>query len=451
MKLNRPTLALALLSAALTSPAQTVLHPEIDAFRSGDKAYVVAPPRPVAAFDYVVEVQPSFDGAEWMLVLHRSRRAQDGAAHITESDYMRPTETSLYHPGRNMVRPLPSTLPQGQLFLDSGVGDVVILSIMPSEADSPPTSRKFALDVPSGRLMELSDEKHVLVVNNNWFLTRREDQLSLVNWNGDRRPIPMDQTPSHIRSIGEPGRFVVGTTDANRRMNWHLVDINSGRIEPADNDTVIKAHDLMGNPPGLMILPEADRPESHTAWFANPEGKEFLDFASPTVVWGLPDGRLPHELDSRALIAGDLMQVRYLVPAGYSPGVSGKLGAAWYVRDRMMFVRAVEEMSLAEYTKYIARFAQNRAMAMAKQAGVALNIYCADNDDRLPENVGWREAAGPYLKNNSILRRVTYLGDGQRMSELQDLQGVMGFIDTPYGRANISYDSSVRWVPKETP
>jgi hypothetical protein len=108
-------------------------------------------------------------------------------------------------------------------------------------------------------------------------------------------------------------------------------------------------------------------------------------------------------------------------------------------------------MSLAEYTKYIARFAQNRAMAMAKQAGVALNIYCADNDDRLPENVGWREAAGPYLKNNSILRRVTYLGDGQRMSELQDLQGVMGFIDTPYGRANISYDSSVRWVPKETP
>lgn len=50
MKLNRPTLALALLSAALTSPAQTALHPEIDAFRSGDKAYVIAPPRPVAAF-----------------------------------------------------------------------------------------------------------------------------------------------------------------------------------------------------------------------------------------------------------------------------------------------------------------------------------------------------------------------------------------------------------------
>jgi len=37
------------------------------------------------------------------------------------------------------------------------------------------------------------------------------------------------------------------------------------------------------------------------------------------------------------------------------------------------------------------------------------------------------------------------------MSEVQDLQGVVGFIDTPYGRANISYDSSVRWVPKVTP
>ena len=38
MKLKRPTLALALLSAALTSPAQNALHPENDAFRSGDKA-----------------------------------------------------------------------------------------------------------------------------------------------------------------------------------------------------------------------------------------------------------------------------------------------------------------------------------------------------------------------------------------------------------------------------
>lgn len=451
MKLNRPTLALALLCAALTAPAQTALHPEIDAFRSGDKAYVIAPPRPVAAFDYVVEVQPSFDGAEWMLVQHRSRRAQDGAAHITESDYMRPTETSLYHPGRNMVRPLPSTLPQGQLFLDSGVGDVVILSIMPSEADAPPTSRKFALDVPSGRMMELSDEKHVLVVNNNWFLTRREDQLSLVNWNGDRRPIPMDQTPSHIRSLGEPGRFVVGTTDANRRMNWHLVDINSGRIEPADNDTVIKAHDLMGNPPGLMILPEPDRPESHTAWFANPEGKEFLDFASPTVVWGLPDGRLPHELDSRAVLAGDLDRFKYGVPAGYSSGVGRNLGTAWYVRDRMMFVRAVEEMSLADYAKYIARFAQNRAMFMAKMVGVALNTAAFENDGRLPENAGWRDSVKRLIPDRALLSRVTYLGDGQRMSELLDLQGVMGFIDTPYGRANISYDSSVRWVPKPTP
>jgi hypothetical protein len=200
-----------------------------------------------------------------------------------------------------------------------------------------------------------------------------------------------------------------------------------------------------------MFRAEADRPDAHSAWFANPEGKEFLDFASPTVVWGLPDGRLPHELDSRALIAGDLMQVRYLVPAGYSPGVSGKLGAAWYVRDRMMFVRAVEEMSLADYAKYIARFAQNRAMNMAKLAGVALNTAAFENDGRLPENAGWRDSVKRLIPDRALLSRVTYLGNGERLTDVQDLQGVMGFIDTPYGRANISYDSSVRWVPKETP
>jgi hypothetical protein len=451
MKLNHPTLALALLSAALIAPAQTALHPEIDAFRSGDKAYVIAPPRPVAAFDYVVEVQPSFDGSGWMLVQHRARRAQDAAAHITEADFMRPIDASLYHPGLNMVRPLPAAIPPGQRFLDSGVGDVVILSVMPNSASAPPVPFKVALNVSSGAVIELSEEKHALVVDNNWFLTQREGRLSLVNWNGERRPIPMDQTPSHIRSLGEPGRFVVGTVDANRRMTWHLLDINSGRIEPADNDTVFKAHDLMGTPPGLMILPEADRPESYTAWFANPDGKEFLDFASPTVVWGLPDGRLPHELDSRAVLAGDLDKFKYGVPAGYSPGVGRNLGAAWYVRDRMMFVRAVEEMSIADYAKYIARFAQNRAMFMAKMVGVSLNVAASENDGRLPENAGWRDSIKRLVPDRALLSRVTYLGNGERLTDVPDLQGVMGFIDTPYGRANISYDSSVRWVPKVTP
>lgn len=445
------TFTLWLLGLATIAPAQSGLHPEIDAFRSGDKAYAIGPARPVAAFDYIDMIQPSFDGAEWLLVQHRARHAQDGAARITEADLMRPSETSLYHPGRNMVRSLPAAIPAGQRFLESGVGDVVILSVKPSGDDAPATPLKFALDVPTGRMMELQDEKHVLVVNNNWFLTQRQGQLSLVNWNGDRRPIPMDQTPSHIRSIGESGRFLVGTVDANRRMNWHLLDINSGRIEPADNDHVSKAFDLVGTPPGLLILPEPDRPESHTAWFANPEGKDFLDLSSPNWVWGLPDGRLPHELDSRAVIAGDLTPMPYFVPAGYSPGVGSKLGAAWYVRDHMMFVRAVEDMSIADYTKYIAMLAQDRAMAMAQEAVLAFSAYRARNEERLPENAGWRDAMRIYMRNDELFGRVTYLGNGERMTEFREYQQVMGFIDTPYGRANFSYGNGVSWVPKVTP
>lgn len=457
MKLNRPTLALALPCAALTAPAQTALHPEIDAFRSGDKAYVVAPPRPVAAFDYVVEVQKAYDGSGWMLVQHRGRRAQDAAAHITEADFMRPTEASLFHPGRNMVRPIPDTIPSGGRTLESGVGNVVILHVSPDPRVATWEPFHCAINVQTGRVLELRDAKQAFVVDENWFLIHRDGQMSLLNWSGERRPIPLNQVPSQVHSVGEPGRFIMGVLSEQRslseprRMTWHLLDINSGRIEPADDDTVLKAYDLVGSPPGLMFLPEPDRPETYAAWFANPEGEEFLDFASPTFIWGLPDGRLPHELDSRAVIAGDLVQFRQGVPAGYAAGAGRNLGAAWYVRDRMMFVRAVEEMPLAEYRNYIARFVQNRAMNMAKQAGIALNIFSADNDDRLPENVGWREAAGPYLKNNTILERVTYLGNGERLTEVQDLRGVMGFIDTPYGRANISYDSSVRWVPKVTP
>ena len=198
-------------------------------------------------------------------------------------------------------------------------------------------------------------------------------------------------------------------------------------------------------------MSEPGRPDTHSAWFGNEESTDLFDFENPLALWGTADGRLPHELDTRGHIAGDLAMLNFQVPAGYSRGLGNKLGAAWYVRDRMMFVRAMEEMSIADYAKYIARFVQKQAMNMAKQAGVALNIFSADNEDRLPENAGWREAAGPYLKNDSILARVTYLGNGERLTEVQDLQGVVGFIDTPYGRANISYDSSVRWVPKVTP
>lgn len=451
MKLNRPTLALALLCAALTAPAQTALHPEIDAFRSGDKAYVVAPPRPVAAFDYIENIQPAPDGAEWMLVHHRARRAQDAVIQLTAEEGIRPTETSLFHPGRNMVRPLPDAIPPGQYHLLSGMGDVVVLIVNPTFRGRLEDSFTCAIDVPTGRMLKMADERDVHVVNSDLLLSLREGQLSLINWSGERRPLPIAITPFSVRYSGEPGKFFVGSTGATRTITWHSLDVHTGQLEPADTNAVVRAHNFRGERPGLMFRAEADRPDAHSAWFANPEGKEFLDFASPTVVWGLPDGRLPHELDSRALIAGDLMQVRYLVPAGYSPGVSGKLGAAWYVRDRMMFVRAVEEMSLAEYTKYIARFAQNRAMAMAKMVGVSLNIATSENDGRLPENAGWRDSVKRLIPDRALLSRVTYLGDGQRMSELQDLQGVMGFIDTPYGRANISFDSSVRWVPKETP
>ncbi len=445
------TFTLWLLGLATIAPAQSGRHPEIDAFRSGDKAYVIGPPRPVTSFDYVESVQPASDGAEWMLVQHRARRAQDGSARITEADLMRPSETSLYHPGRNMVRPLPDAIPAGQRYLNSGVGDVVVVAVTTQDASNPGSERYFAIDAPTGRAMELSDTNQVWVVDSQWFLAKQEGRIWLLNWAGDRRSIPLDQEPVMILPTGEPGKFVVGMRGAPRNLNWHLLDVNAGQIEPSTPEVVFKALERAWTPPGLMILPEPDRPESHTAWFANPEGKDFLDLSSPNWVWGLPDGRLPHELDSRAAIAGDLTPMPHFVPAGYSPGVGRKLGAAWYVRDRILFVRAVEEMSIADYTKYIAMLAQDRAMAMAQEAVMAFNAYRARNEERLPENAGWRDAMRIYMRNDELFGRVTYLGNGERMTEFREYQQVMGFIDTPYGRANFNYGNGVSWVPKVTP
>jgi hypothetical protein len=117
----------------------------------------------------------------------------------------------------------------------------------------------------------------------------------------------------------------------------------------------------------------------------------------------------------------------------------------------MMFVRAVEDMSIADYTKYIAMLAQDRAMAMAQEAVLAFSAYRARNEERLPENAGWRDAMRIYMRNDELFGRVTYLGNGERMTEFREYQQVMGFIDTPYGRANFSYGNGVSWVPKVTP
>ncbi len=429
----------------------TGLHPDIDAFRMGEKAYLIAPARPVAAFDYIEMVYAAPGSSEWLLVEHRQRVAQDAQGRMREEDALRPTESSLYHPGRNMVRPLPTSIPPGRRYLGDSRGDIVMMTVTPKDTVRPEEQRLFAIHAPSGRFMEMQGENQVWIVDDARFLTEREGRLWLVNWNGERQAIPWNRTPTWVIPTGEPGKFAVSIRGPERTMEWHLLDVNTQEFQSLDKAGVERAYEGLRGAPQLLLIPEPGRPDTHSAWFGNEESTDLFNYEDPRALWGTADGRLPHELDTRGHIAGDLATLNLQVPAGYSRGLGNKLGAAWYVRDRMMFVRAVEEMPLADYRNYIARFVQNRAMNMAKQAGIALNIFSADNDDRLPENVGWREAAGPYLKNNNILERVTYLGNGERLTEVQDLRGVVGFIDTPYGRANISYDSSVRWVPKVTP
>ena len=164
------------------------------------------------------------------------------------------------------------------------------------------------------------------------------------------------------------------------------------------------------------------------------------------------DGRLPHLLDSKGYIASDLEDGSSVRPAGFALNRHGEPGAAWFIRDGHLFVRQIEKMALAEYEAYVVRLVQIQAMDMAKWAGVALNIYTADFDDKFPDNVGWRDALRPYLKDENVLRRFVYLGNGQRSTEIEDpSEGVMGYLDTPYGRANVTWDRKVSWVPKPAP
>ena len=77
-----------------------------DAFRAGEKAYVVGAATPVGAFDYVINVNVAPGSSGWALVTHRRRTPEDSMTNPP-----RPVEIkfsfSLYNLASGKVHHLP--------------------------------------------------------------------------------------------------------------------------------------------------------------------------------------------------------------------------------------------------------------------------------------------------------------------------------------------------------
>ncbi|HCM74269.1 MAG TPA: hypothetical protein PLS15_02960 [Fimbriimonadaceae bacterium] len=452
MKLNRPTLALALLCAALFAPAQTgvqpMLHPEADAFRAGDSAYLLAPTRPVEAFDFILSVKECMEPCPWLLIEHRARIAQDTATH-PQLDTPPATQLSFYNPATRQTRPFPpelNTPPKEWSIMSGGENTVIVGSIREF------VPQFWAIRCDTGQTMRLPAKSRAWVVDNERFFVVEPEGHFLYSWSGNPQPLDFQGWSTDIRRTSEPTLFLMRLKGQGGAVNWQTIDFKINQVASISSEAAEKL--LFEAHPALAVQsqPSSDAPGLQTAWLRSNGRESPISLHGPGIMQATSESRMPHELDSQARISGDIRDNGWYVPAGILNAATSKGGVVWFLRDHQLFLRDVVPMSLAEYEQYVRRLVQERAMRQAKQMAIGLFIYSADHDDQMPENAGWRDAVTPYLKDKSTLDGIVYLGNGERINEIQDITtGNMGFLDTPYGRANMRWDGSIRWVPKETP
>lgn len=89
-------------------------------------------------------------------------------------------------------------------------------------------------------------------------------------------------------------------------------------------------------------------------------------------------------------------------------------------------------------------------LSKAKQAGLALLMFSADNDDQLPPNDDQLlSKLNPYVKNEALLAGFVYTwqGGGSIIDIKDPANTPIGHYDGPGGRAQVYADGHVKWIP----
>lgn len=431
-----------------TSPA---LHPEADAFRAGDKAYIVAPARPVGNFDYVISASQTGSYNEWLLVNHRRRTEQDSSPWQVHSTPV--AEQSFYNVRQHQARPFPPELrgKVGQWRLQSAQFDIVIL-----ELNSVPTNEKEARNLETwivncrtGRTMQIPANAGARVLSEDWFLYIDDAGTRFLNWNGETRPMNLDLrqfTPLYSK---DPFEMLLRKRGDGQVTESYVLSGRTGEVRKVtDEEARTIQRDYR---PNLRYFPVVDvaHTNSQSIWVRGFTSVDAGDLSSSAVFHLGPEGQLPHELNTRSKLASEVIGRDYIMSAGISSELNNARHYAWYVRDHQLLVRTIVEVPLTEYEAFVRDVVQKRAMELARTTVFAFHGHASMNDEKLPSSAEWRDVLVPHLKDRSLLDRVTYLGNGQKLSEITDFRdGLMGFVDTPYGRATFAWGGTTRWVPR---
>lgn len=450
--------ALVALTAFVHGQEARNLHPEAEAFRTRDKAFIVGPPVAVSDFEYVASTEYGSRGCDWILVEHRSRWEEDGATWRTETTTT-PTKLTFFNPRTKQLRPFPEELrSKAQSWaLRSGRGDVVVVESRNQPRDEGQPTHAFAIHCVEGRTLELPNNSQFHVIDTANFIMHSEGKVRILHWSGESKEVALDRPAKDVFPTRDPDIFVVsdGLYDAVR--GGIRLDTRTGetsRMGRLDFDNA-----LIANRPDILLYYTF---QDNYEQYADLSVAGFQDSTAPLMLEAerfrpLPSGVMPHQYPTRVRLTGDFRSYvrvpdRLFQNAG--PGSFGLLfthGAdrhfAWYLRDHQMMMREVTPMSLADYESYVRHKFQERALSYVEMVG-KWTSYALSNDanaSKLP----FRDYVSMYVTDKRLLDQFVFFGDPADYKN--NPTEIMGYLDTPYGRANITWDRKVRWVPKPAP
>ena len=205
--------------------------------------------------------------------------------------------------------------------------------------------------------------------------------------------------------------------------SWYKVSLVDGGLTKVDKPASFYSGDAQN---GLISVREVketstDEKSTHTV---NTLWLETLD----------PDSQ------NRAMLAGD----------GSSGAINKTLEAATYISQGSLYLRPITEVPRRRFEEEKAAWTRTQMMLKARQAGLGLIMYAADNDDTFPSiRDKWIDMLGPYLQSNSVLDGFVYSYPGGPIADIHDPAGTqLGYVDSADGRAVVYADGHVQWSPK---
>ncbi len=125
--------------------------------------------------------------------------------------------------------------------------------------------------------------------------------------------------------------------------------------------------------------------------------------------------------------------------------------AVWYISQGAAWVAPLQKLNRGQYEAMHREALREAAISSAKQIGLALLMYVQDYDETFPPNTGdIQMILMPYVKNEEIFNlpgtNFFYLMNMETLASIdKPAETMLGYIQTPYGRAVIWVDGHVTW------